>query len=470
MPKALERFLLILLDFILIHSAFFIWVKWRWAMGFFAATSSGQMVTLSMILYVYWVLLFLFYGLYHIWYTRSRVDEFLSVFKVVSIGIFLIFLLTFDLEKDVSHPLQTSRMMIFAYWLLMVLLVSAGRVALRSLHRKLLEKGIGRRKALIVGWGEKARELFDMVRKSPALGYQVVGFVHHEDDYEQRSRYQGVPVRCALNRLNPTIRRMHIQEVLIALPRRSEKRMEEVIAQCDGTSAGLKIVPDHYDMILGQVRTNQLYGFPLIEIFPQLMEPWEHVVKRGLDIIISLTALVFFFVLLPFWLPLILALQLSAPGPVFYAQKRVGKNGKSFKIYKFRTMIRDAEKQSGPVWASDDDPRIPRAGKIMRKFRIDEIPQIINILDGDMSIVGPRPERPHFVEILRKEIPLYSRRLRIRPGLTGWAQVKGDYDQTLDDVRKKLEFDLFYIENMSLRMDFKIMVHTVLVMLKGEGK
>ncbi|MBN2104498.1 sugar transferase [bacterium] len=470
MSKSLERFLLIILDFIFIHLAFFIWIKWRWAMGFFATTSSSQMFILSMIVYFYWVMLFLFYGLYHIWYTRSRVDEFLSVLKVASIGIFLIFLITFDLEKDVKHPLQTSRMMIFAYWFLMVLLVSSGRVALRSLHRKLLEKGIGRRKAFIVGWGQKAKALFDMVQDSPALGYHVVGFVHHEDNYARRDQYKGVPVRCALNRLSQTVQRMNIQEILIALPRRSEKRLEEVISQCDGTSAGLKIVPDHYSMLLGQVRTNQLYGFPLIEIFPELMEPWEYVVKRGLDIMISLAAFVLFFVLSLLWAPLVIALQLSAPGPVFYAQKRVGKNGKIFRIYKFRTMIKDAERQSGPVWASDNDPRIPKAGKIMRKFRIDEMPQIVNILDGDMSIVGPRPERPHFVNILRKEIPLYSRRLRIRPGLTGWAQVKGDYDQTIDDVKKKLEFDLFYIENMSLRMDFKIMVNTVLVMLKGKGK
>jgi len=470
MTKSIERFILILLDFIFIHLAFCIWVKWRWVMGFFAATSSSQMLILSMIIYIFWVMLFLFYGLYHIWYTRSRVDEFLSVLKVISIGILLLFLVTFDLEKDVSHPFQTSRMMIFAYWFLMVLFVSAGRVALRTLHRKLLENGIGRRKALIVGWGQKAKKLLDMVQSSPALGYHVVGFVHHDDKYVKRDQYNNVPIRSSLNRLNRTIRRMNVQEILIALPRRSEKRLEEVIAQCDGTSAGLKIVPDHYAIILGQVRTNQLYGFPLIEIFPQLMEPWEYVIKRCLDIMISLSALVFFVALSPLWLPLIITLQLTAPGSVFYSQKRVGKNGKVFKIYKFRTMIKDAEKHSGPVWASDNDPRIPKAGKIMRKFRIDEIPQIINILDGDMSIVGPRPERPHFVDILRNEIPLYSRRLRIRPGLTGWAQVKGEYDQTIDDVKKKLEFDLFYIENMSLRMDFKIMVNTALVMLKGKGK
>jgi exopolysaccharide biosynthesis polyprenyl glycosylphosphotransferase len=470
MSKSLERFLLFFFDFILIQLAFFIWARWRWAMGFFAATSSSQLTTLSMIIYIYWLILFLFYGLYHIWYTRSRVDEFISVSKVVSIGLFLIFILTFDLEKDVSHPMQSSRMMILAYWILMVFFVGTGRVLLRSLHRKLLEKGIGRRKALIVGWGQRAKELFNMVQEAPALGYDIVGFVHQEEYYDKGIRYKKVPVRGPVNRLNEFIHKLNIQDILIALPRRSEKRLEEVMAQCDGTPVGLKIVPDHYDMILGQVRTNQLYGFPLIEIFPQLMEPWEHIVKRWLDIGISLTAFVLFLFLSPFWIPLLIVMQFTAPGPVFYTQERVGKNGKTFKIYKFRTMIKDAEKVTGPVWATDDDPRIPMSGKIMRRFRMDEIPQIINILNGTMSIVGPRPERPHFVEMLRKEIPLYSRRLRIRPGLTGWAQVKGEYDQTIEDVKKKLEFDLFYIENMSLRMDIKIMINTILVMLKGKGK
>ncbi|MBN1780879.1 sugar transferase [bacterium] len=470
MSKTLERFLLILLDFLLIHAAFILWAKWRWTMGFFAAKSPSMLLTQSLILYVFWLFLFLFYGLYHIWYTRSRVDEFLSVLKVVSIGIFLIFLVTSDAQKDIAHPLQSSRIMILMYWLFMMILVSAGRVGLRTLHRKLLERGIGRRKAFIVGWGQKAKELFDMVEKAPALGYDVVGFIHHDDAYEKRESYKQIPVRGPIRRLSEFIRRMHIQEVLIALPGRSIKRLEEVMAQCEGMPVGLKIVPDHYSMILGQVQTNQLYGFPLIEIFPQLMEPWEHVVKRGIDIVVSLLAFVVLLVLLLFWLPFIVAMQIKSPGPVFYSQERVGKNGKVFKIYKFRTMITDAEKQSGPVWATDEDPRIPGPGRIMRKYRIDEIPQIINILDGDMSIVGPRPERPHFVEILRREIPLYSRRLRISPGLTGWAQVKGDYDQTIDDVKKKLEFDLFYIENMSLRMDLKIMIHTVIVMLKGKGK
>jgi len=164
-----------------------------------------------------------------------------------------------------------------------------------------------------------------------------------------------------------------------------------------------------------------------------------------------------------------IAIKLDSKGPVFYKQERSGLNGKVFNILKFRSMIKDAEKQSGPVWSTKDDPRITRVGRIIRKLRLDEIPQVINVLKGEMSFVGPRPERPYFVEKLSEEIPLYKRRLRVRPGITGWAQVKHKYDESIEDVKTKLRYDLFYIENISLRMDLKIIFRTVFVVLFGKG-
>jgi len=222
-----------------------------------------------------------------------------------------------------------------------------------------------------------------------------------------------------------------------------------------------------YDIVLGQARTNQIYGFPLIEIQPHLMSPWEQRVKRLLDIIISLIALV---ALLPVFILTALLIQLNSRGPVFFRQKRVGRNGKIFSLYKFRTMIKDAEKMTGPVWAEERDPRVTFVGKILRRMRIDEFPQLINVLNGDMSLVGPRPERPYFVDRLRRQMPFYTRRLKVKPGITGWAQVKAGYDTSIEDVKKKLEYDLFYIENISLRMDLKIILTTLYVMLRGKGQ
>lgn len=185
-----------------------------------------------------------------------------------------------------------------------------------------------------------------------------------------------------------------------------------------------------------------------------------------MDLIISSAIIIAFF---PVWLFISIAIRLDSKGPVFYKQERVGKNGKKFMIYKFRSMIHDAESKTGPKWAQRKDPRITRAGKIIRKPRLDEVPQFFNVLKGEMSLIGPRPERPYFVEKFKREIPFYARRLGVKPGITGWAQIKGEYDTSMDNVKTKLQYDLFYLENMSLRMDLKVIINTIYVMLMGKG-
>jgi exopolysaccharide biosynthesis polyprenyl glycosylphosphotransferase len=196
------------------------------------------------------------------------------------------------------------------------------------------------------------------------------------------------------------------------------------------------------------------------------MPEWEKKVKRALDLLFSFFALL---ITLPVTSVIAALIKIESEGPIIFKQKRTGQNGKEFNVYKFRSMVNDAEKLSGPVWSTKDDPRITKIGKFIRKVRIDEIPQMLDVLKGEMSLVGPRPERPYFVEKLSKEIPLYKRRLKVRPGVTGWAQVKHKYDETLEDVNTKLRYDLFYIENMSLRMDFKILFRTIFVVLFGKG-
>ena len=196
------------------------------------------------------------------------------------------------------------------------------------------------------------------------------------------------------------------------------------------------------------------------------MPEWEKRLKRVMDVIVSFLILI---ISSPVIVIAALAIKLNSKGPVFFTQERSGMNGEPFTMIKFRSMYQDAEKKTGPIWSSKDDPRITRVGKIIRKLRIDEIPQFMNVLKGEMSIVGPRPERPFFVEKLSEEIPYYKRRLKVRPGITGWAQVKHKYDESIEDVKVKLRYDLFYIENMSLRMDFKIIFRTVFVVLFGKG-
>jgi exopolysaccharide biosynthesis polyprenyl glycosylphosphotransferase len=335
-------------------------------------------------------------------------------------------------------------------------------MTIRSVQRRMLIRGIGVHKALIVGSPAKATELFHEVEKYPALGYRVLGFASLD---RNGSAVNGLPLLGTTDELDNLIPRHDVKDVLIALDSSDHHRLLHVVEKCSAHNVGLKIIPDLYDIISGQARTNQIYGFPLIEISPQLISPWEELLKRLFDMAFSAGVLI---VGLPLWLLIALLIKLESSGPVLYRQERVGKSGKLFNILKFRSMQQDAE-AGGPQWADRQDPRVTRVGKWLRKLHLDEIPQMWNVLKGDMSLVGPRPERPVFVEQLTKEIPLYIRRMNVRPGITGWAQVKHKYDESIEDVRRKVQYDLFYIENMSLRMDLKIILSTISRVFLGRG-
>ncbi len=465
-PPWAERTLLVISDAVATMSAFAVLAYSRSEMGFVAVTESFEILRLGLITFVYWFVIFLYTGLYKTWQATSRLDEFIQVFKAVFWGVLVIFLITVDLEKDIENPLPPSRFMIFSYLVYMTAFVGVGRTIIHTFQRKLLELGVGLKRTLIVGWGEKAFDLFNKVSNYPALGYRVVGFAAPEK-MNGRMDYQGVPMMGEIAQLEDVLKENKIEEVLIALRSKHRRKIYDIIAATDAVPVKLKVVPDLYSIITGQARTNQIYGIPLIEILPQLMPAWEKTTKRVLDVIISLAILIFG---LPFWLLIALIIRLDSPGPIIYSQKRVGQNGREFKVYKFRSMVQDAEKLSGPKWADQNDPRVTRVGKWIRKLRLDEVPQFWNVLKGEMSLVGPRPERPFFVEKLRKEIPLYTRRLRVRPGISGWAQIKGGYDASVEDVKQKLQYDLFYLENMSLRMDLKILLNTIYVVLLGKGR
>jgi len=258
-----------------------------------------------------------------------------------------------------------------------------------------------------------------------------------------------------------------VQEIIVALEPDEKEQLIPILDQIDIPDVSVKILPDFHQMITGLNQTNQIFGLPLIDVMPDPMPTWEKFFKRMMDIILSLVILI---PTLPVMLVIALLIRMTSKGPAIFRQKRVGKYDRVFTMYKFRTMFIDAEKESGPVWASDNDPRITPVGYWLRKLRLDELPQFFNVLKGDMSLVGPRPERPYFVEQFKKSIPLYSRRLRVRPGITGWAQVKWKYDENLEDVKEKTKYDLFYVENISLKMDFKILFNTIMTVIKGKGQ
>ncbi|KUG25139.1 undecaprenyl-phosphate galactosephosphotransferase [hydrocarbon metagenome] len=464
MNKRLEKILVLIIDFITINFAWAAFFVLRVETGWFEMFSEPIFLIPMMVVYLYWLLLFLFVGMYRTWFAYSRFDEITLLFKATFVGIFILFFVIF--YDDVSQNISSgTRYIIFIYWIIFFFSVAIGRILVRSIQRNLLFKGIGRRGAVIVGFNEKAHRIHNSIANHRGLGLDVKAYVAVKEE-NLGKEHLGMKAVDLTDNIRSVLEKYDCKEIIIALEHHEEDIFLKVIAKTDGLDVGIKIVPDLYEIISGQARTTQIYGFPLIDIMPQLMPEWEKKVKRLMDIFISL---IFIVITSPVLLLTAVAIKLDSKGPVFYKQERSGFNGKVFKIYKFRSMVQDAEKESGPVWSTKYDPRITPVGRIIRKLRLDEIPQVINVLKGEMSFVGPRPERPYFVEKLSEEIPLYKRRLRVRPGITGWAQVKHKYDESIEDVKTKLRYDLFYIENMSLRMDLKIIFRTVFVVLFGKG-
>jgi len=462
--KKTQKILILLSDFIFICLAWAAFFFIRIETGWFRILIMPEVFLPMIVMYVYWLIIFTFFGMYRTWFASSRFDEISTLFKTTFVGIFILFFMIF-ISDFLDGVESSNRILIFIYWILLFVFVSIGRLFIRSFQRRLLIKGIGRRNALIVGFNSKAHEVHDQILEHPALGLDVEAYVAVNSENVGKN-YKNVRVRGSLDELLDIVYKTHAAEVIIALEKEDHDLLVDIISKLENKGIGLKIVPDLYEILSGQARTSQLYGIPLIDIMPELMPEWEKKLKRISDVVISLIILV---LTLPLIIFVALAIRLDSKGPILFKQERIGMNNKNFTIYKFRSMYLDAEKITGPVWSTKDDPRVTRVGKIMRKLRIDEIPQFFNVLKGEMSLVGPRPERSYFVEQLSLQIPYYKRRLKVRPGITGWAQVKHKYDESIEDVKVKLRYDLFYIENMSLRMDIKILARTILVVLFGKG-
>ncbi len=458
MSRRSEKILLIISDFITINAAWAMYYLVRVESGWIPYTAPASFFIPLGAVYIYWIIIFSFAGLYQHWFVRSRFDEFASVLKTVSLGCFILFFLIF-LDDAMSDSKAISRFLILIYWGLLIVSVGTGRILIRSFQMTMLQKGIGLRNAIIVGTGKRGGELETLLNKFPQLGYKFSGYVSLGKVKNTDNSLGNI------GSLKKIISEMNISEVLIALEERDKEKLFDIIRSCQETEVNLKIMPDTYEIVSGLAKTNQLYGVPFIEVMPEIMPYGSKLFKRVLDVTISSTLLLF---LSPLLLIIVLIIKLTSKGPVFYLQQRVGRNSKLFNMYKFRSMVKDAE-EYGPEWAGENDTRITGIGRLIRKVYLDEIPQLFNVLKNEMSIVGPRPERPYFVEILSKDIPYYYKRLSVKPGITGWAQIKHKYDSTLDDVREKLKFDFYYIENMSLKLDFKIMVNTFLVIIFMKG-
>ena len=409
------------------------------------------------------ILILIFYanGRYKADPTISRFKEIQSIFRITLS--YTIVLIIFNEIFPKIFFIESS--MLLTIWFYLVVGLTINRLLIRRIQKSLLAKGFGKKNTLVIGTGEKAINIAKHLL-SFSNSHNLLGFINSsEKDSFELSKIK-LPILGNVNNITEIIEEYNANEIVIALEKTNHSLLLDILTKANGSSISLRIIPDMYEVISGLAKTEELYGLPLVDINTEILSVQQKFAKRIIDIIFSFIILLGFS---PLWILVSLIIKIESKGPILYRQKRVGQNGRIFIINKFRSMKDEAENTTGPVWAIEKDPRITKVGKILRKYRIDEIPQFINVLFGDMSVVGPRPERPFLVKKLIKEFPFYYRRHKIRPGITGWAQIKQSYDSSLSDVKEKLKYDFFYIENMSLSLDLQIMIRTFIVMISAKG-
>jgi Undecaprenyl-phosphate glucose phosphotransferase len=393
-----------------------------------------------------WPAVYYFYGLYHVRRHRSRMEEGLAV--LVATGLATLILTGIAaFYRDFTY----SRLTLLMFFALDVLLVFAGRTVIRRYLEEASRHGVGVRNVLVVGAGHLGQALVDKILEHPEAGLRARALVD-DDPVRSLEDYRGVPAVGTTADVARVIDKHGIDTVYLALPLEAHRTMLAVLRDVGRTVAEVRYVPDLLQHITFRAGVEDFDGLPVVHLTQVPLSGWMSLVKRVLDIAIASIALV---ILSPLLAVIALAIRLSDRGPIFYRQVRMGLDGRPFEILKFRTMNVDAEDETGPTWATPDDPRRTRVGAFLRRFSLDELPQLVNVVKGEMSLVGPRPERPEFVNEFKEKFPQYMLRHRVRAGLTGWAQVNGWRGQT--SLTKRIEYDLYYIENWSLSLDLKIL-------------
>lgn len=380
--------------------------------------------------------------------TRTRIEIF-TLFKANSVGLFGYFAALY-----LMHQEDFSRGMIAIFYVLNLALASGYRVVLRDLLRHFRKKGYNLKHVLLVGYSRAAEQYIERIKQNPSWGYHIMGVL--DDHIAQGVNFKGIEVIGEVDQIYKLLPENNLDEIAITLSLSDYDRLEEIVSFCEKSGVHTKFIPDYNAVIPTKPYTEDLDGLPVINIRNvPLNSGWNQFLKRSMDLFGTVVACIIFS---PVMLVCAVLIKLTSDGPVLFRQERIGLHNKPFYMYKFRSMRLQTEADEKKGWTVKNDPRVTGIGKFMRRTSIDELPQLFNILKGDMSLIGPRPERPQFVEKFKEEIPRYMVKHQVRPGLTGWAQVNGYRGDT--SIRKRIDCDIYYIENWTLGLDIKILILT----------